>query len=592
MRRLVPPLGVAAVLLAVPAAYALWGPRSLKGNIWGPGFNPDTGGTSFLDLVRPHVVAAKLTALSGYTGPAGRPAAAARVGMSSSRPHGLARVAVARRRSSRVAALTAAALRRALASARSTSRGRRGSGSGGSRSSRTSCSSGSPSSPCSPAIVVIARGVAALERARATRAGGRRAVVLAGVAIPVAIPVAQSLPLRTVHVAVPHVVARGGGPGVVLAYPYPSTVLQGPLSWQAHGGFAVADARRQRPAGHATSRAGDDAAATAVLTRCPRSSRGRPTATAAERRARSARWSLRDGVTEVVVPVTLHGRFLATGAAERARGASSSPRCWASRRRVRRRRLGLPRHRRRCAAPHLVTCRVAAALRAARRDGRRRARALRARGADAMTGQPPGRSTDGTTPPTPSTRASVRDALVVAVAGLVANGLNLVVTIVLARVLPVRDHSAAYGAFAQMVGLFLVVSLPGSAIAIAVVRRSSWWLARGGNAELEAWRRHVARQMVRALGVFAVVAAVAVAVRREGARRAQLARGPRSRRSRRAAGLRSPSSARSSSPAARYHPLAANFLAGGAGAHRGGAHRRRARGRHRARSRASSSPSS
>jgi O-antigen/teichoic acid export membrane protein len=108
-----------------------------------------------------------------------------------------------------------------------------------------------------------------------------------------------------------------------------------------------------------------------------------------------------------------------------------------------------------------------------------------------------------------TTRASVRNALLVAIAGLVANGLNLVVTIVLARVLPSRDHNAAYGAFAQMVGLFLVVSLPGSAIAIAIVRRSSWWLSIGGNAQLEAWRRRVARQMVRALGIFSVVAVVA-----------------------------------------------------------------------------------
>jgi O-antigen/teichoic acid export membrane protein len=118
--------------------------------------------------------------------------------------------------------------------------------------------------------------------------------------------------------------------------------------------------------------------------------------------------------------------------------------------------------------------------------------------------------TDGSgTVTTPSTRTSVRDALLVALAGLVANGLNLVVTIVLARVLPTRDHNAAYGAFLQMVGLYIFVSLPGSAIAIAVVRRSSWWLARGGNAELEAWRRRASGQVVRALGVFAVVAAAA-----------------------------------------------------------------------------------
>jgi len=112
-------------------------------------------------------------------------------------------------------------------------------------------------------------------------------------------------------------------------------------------------------------------------------------------------------------------------------------------------------------------------------------------------------------PPTPSTRSSIGNALTVAVAGLVANGLNLVVTIVLARILPVRDHSAAYGAFAQMVGVFIVVSLPGSAIAIAVVRRSSWWLSRGGNLELEAWRRSVSKMALRAMGLFGLVALIA-----------------------------------------------------------------------------------
>jgi O-antigen/teichoic acid export membrane protein len=113
---------------------------------------------------------------------------------------------------------------------------------------------------------------------------------------------------------------------------------------------------------------------------------------------------------------------------------------------------------------------------------------------------------------TPSTTSSIGNALAVAVAGLVANGLNLVVTIVLARILPSHDHNAAYGAFAQMVGLFIVVSLPGSAIAIAVVRRSSWWLARGGNAELESWRRGTSKIAVRAMAVFAVVALLAAPV--------------------------------------------------------------------------------
>ena len=111
--------------------------------------------------------------------------------------------------------------------------------------------------------------------------------------------------------------------------------------------------------------------------------------------------------------------------------------------------------------------------------------------ASVTAGQPAGGDSRAAT--TPSTRTSVGHALAVSVAGLVANGLNLVVTIVLARVLSSHNHNAAYGAFAQMVGLFIVVSLPGSAIAIAVVRRSSWWLARGGNAELEEWRRRASR---------------------------------------------------------------------------------------------------
>jgi hypothetical protein len=112
----------------------------------------------------------------------------------------------------------------------------------------------------------------------------------------------------------------------------------------------------------------------------------------------------------------------------------------------------------------------------------------------------------GAGPLGPSARTSLSHALGVAIAGLVANGLNLIVTVVLARILPGHNHNAAYGAFAQMVGLYVVVSLPGSAIAIAVVRRSSWWLARQGNAELEAWRRDSTVLAVKAFAIFSVVA--------------------------------------------------------------------------------------
>lgn len=117
----------------------------------------------------------------------------------------------------------------------------------------------------------------------------------------------------------------------------------------------------------------------------------------------------------------------------------------------------------------------------------------------APVGQGPERSV-------PSTRTSLGHVLAVAVAGLVANGLNLIVTIVLARILPSAQHNAAYGSFVQMVGVFIVVSLPGYAVAIAVVRRSSWWLARGGSKELEAWRRQSTKLALRLMSAFAVAA--------------------------------------------------------------------------------------
>ncbi len=318
VRRLAPPLGVAVVLLAAPGAYALWGPRSLKGNIWGAGFNPDTGGSSFLDLVRPHLVAARLTSLSGYAGPPvvqlpllgwGLLAVTAAIGVWRWRD------AV-----SRVATLTVGAcvvlalsplyvswapwqwigrlpLLQNVLQFRITV------------------------FALFAAIVVVARGVAALER-HGRRGLALGAVVLGVVVVPVAIPVAQSLPLRTSHVGVPAWWRAVRGPGVVLAYPYPSTLLQGPLTWQAHGAFAVSMLGGSGPQG-TISRAGDDAAATVVLNALSCGSFGcaggtsstapRPTATAPNA-ALIRSMVRRDGVTEVVVPVVVHGHYLAAGA--------------------------------------------------------------------------------------------------------------------------------------------------------------------------------------------------------------------------------------------------------------------------------------
>jgi hypothetical protein len=311
-RRLALPLGAAVVLLAVPALYALEGPRSLKGNIWGAGFNPGTGGTSFLDLVRPNVVAARLTVVSGYSG--GPVVQQQLLGW------GLlvvtAGVAVWRWRDGvvRVAAITAGAC--------------------------VLLSLSSYYVAWAPwrwigklpvfenvlqfrivvfalfaCVVVVARGVAALERrGRVGRVLGL--VVLSGVALPVAIPVVQSLPLRTVHVAVPAWWRATRGPGVVLAYPYPGQVIQSPLSWQADGAFAVSMLGGSGPQS-TLSRAGPDTAATAVLVdlaTCPLCAGHGPRPTATSSNADLVRAMIvRDGVTEVVVPTTLHGHFFATG---------------------------------------------------------------------------------------------------------------------------------------------------------------------------------------------------------------------------------------------------------------------------------------
>jgi len=61
-------------------------------------------------------------------------------------------------------------------------------------------------------------------------------------------------------------------------------------------------------------------------------------------------------------------------------------------------------------------------------------------------------------------------AVVVALAGLVANVLNLGVSVLIARLLDPSE----YGAYSQMVGIFFIVALPGSALSVAGVRRATY----------------------------------------------------------------------------------------------------------------------
>jgi len=102
-------------------------------------------------------------------------------------------------------------------------------------------------------------------------------------------------------------------------------------------------------------------------------------------------------------------------------------------------------------------------------------------------------------------RSQVREAGPVALAGFAANGANVVVTVLVARLLSTRG----YGALAQITSLFLVVSLPGTAVVVGVVRRvTALALSRRTEAVSE-WARRSHRQATVVVAVLAVGALAA-----------------------------------------------------------------------------------
>jgi O-antigen/teichoic acid export membrane protein len=100
-----------------------------------------------------------------------------------------------------------------------------------------------------------------------------------------------------------------------------------------------------------------------------------------------------------------------------------------------------------------------------------------------------------------SLRTNVLTALPVAVAGMLANGANIIVTVLLARLLTTQG----YGAYAQLVGLFLIVSMPGSAIIVAVVRRTASWRTTGAHEALAGWAAKMHARMWWFLGVWCLL---------------------------------------------------------------------------------------
>ena len=98
--------------------------------------------------------------------------------------------------------------------------------------------------------------------------------------------------------------------------------------------------------------------------------------------------------------------------------------------------------------------------------------------------------------------ALLSGAIVVAFAGFFANVLNLGVSVLIARLLSPND----YGAFSQMVGIFFVVALPGSALSVAVVRRASQYLVAGDDRVMAYWQRRLNQRILRWAGGFSLVA--------------------------------------------------------------------------------------
>jgi O-antigen/teichoic acid export membrane protein len=98
--------------------------------------------------------------------------------------------------------------------------------------------------------------------------------------------------------------------------------------------------------------------------------------------------------------------------------------------------------------------------------------------------------------------ALLSGAVVVAFAGLVANVLNLGVSVLIARLLNPTD----YGAYSQMVGIFFIVALPGSALSVAVVRRATYYLVRDDESLMARWQRRLNQRLIRWALAFSLIA--------------------------------------------------------------------------------------
>jgi O-antigen/teichoic acid export membrane protein len=100
-----------------------------------------------------------------------------------------------------------------------------------------------------------------------------------------------------------------------------------------------------------------------------------------------------------------------------------------------------------------------------------------------------------------SMRAGLLQAGPLAAAGVLANGAAVVLTIALARLL--SPHG--YGVLNQLTGLYLILSMPGSAVVVAVVRRVTMWHEDGSGHLVRRWAGRTHRQGTLLVLVWAAV---------------------------------------------------------------------------------------
>jgi O-antigen/teichoic acid export membrane protein len=100
-----------------------------------------------------------------------------------------------------------------------------------------------------------------------------------------------------------------------------------------------------------------------------------------------------------------------------------------------------------------------------------------------------------------SMRAGLLQAGPLAIAGVVANGASVILTVALARLL--SPHS--YGVLNQLTGLYLILSMPGSAVVVAVVRRVTMWHEDGSGHLVRRWAGRVHRQGTMLVLLWAVI---------------------------------------------------------------------------------------